>query len=181
MELIVTAALIALVAWGIVGYNRLIADANRIHAAWSDIDIQLKRRHDLIPRLAEAVKSYASYEHETLEDITSLRHKSKLSQRISEVGEVESDLGAKVNQVMAVMEAYPDLKADKSFTSLQHNLTDVEDHIQYARRHYNGAVRVFNTRLGVFPDLFLARVFRFRAKEYFQLEEDEERETAKIL
>jgi LemA protein len=164
-----------------VVYSRFITEANRIKAAWSDIDVQLKRRHDLIPQLAGAVKTYASYERETLEEITGLRQQSERTERVPEVGNIESDLGAKVNQVMAAIEAYPDLKADESFASLQHKLTDIEDHIQYARRHYNGAVRIFNIRLAVFPDFFVARMFRFTPAEYFQLEEDEQRESASIL
>ena len=181
MDLIITIALIALVAWGIITYNRLIADLNRTKAAWSDIDVQLRRRHDLIPQLVEAVKAYASYERKTLEEITSLRQRSEVTDRVSQVGDIESELGTKVNQVMAVIEAYPDLKADDSFISLQHNLTDVEDHIQYARRYYNGAVRIFNTRLGVFPDLIVARMFRFTPTEFFQIEEDDQREAPRIL
>ncbi len=181
MDLIITIALIGLVAWGIIIYNRLIADANRIKAAWSDIDVQLKRRHDLIPQLVEAVKAYASYERKTLEEITGLRERSRHTERVSEVGEIESQLGGKVNHVMARIEAYPDLKADDSFISLQKNLTDVEDHIQYARRYYNGSVRIFNTRLGVFPDLLIARMFRFTPADFFQIEEDEQRAAPRIV
>lgn len=181
MDLIVTIILIVLIAWGIIVYNRLIMDLNRIKAAWSDIDIQLRRRHDLIPQLVEAVKAYASYERKTLEEITSLREQSKVTDRVSEVGDIESELEGKVNHVMARIEAYPDLKANDSFISLQHNLTDVEDHIQYARRYYNGAVRIFNTRLGVFPDLIVARIFRFNPAEFFQIEEDEQRAAPRIV
>lgn len=181
MDLIVTILLLALVTWGIIIYNRLIADANRIKAAWSDIDVQLRRRHDLIPQLVEAVKAYASYERKTLEEITSLRERSKVTDRVSEVGDIESELGGKVNRVMARIEAYPDLKADDSFISLQQNLTDVEDHIQYARRYYNGAVRIFNTRLDVFPDLIVARIFNFTPAEFFQIEEDEQRAAPRIV
>jgi LemA protein len=181
VDLIVTIALIALVAWGIVIYNRLITDLNRIKAAWSDIDVQLRRRHDLIPQLVEAVKAYASYERQTLEDITGLRERSTVTERVSEIGDIESELGVKVDHVMARIEAYPDLKADESFISLQHNLTDVEDHIQYSRRYYNGAVRIFNTRLGVFPDLIVARIFRFTPAEFFQIVEDEQRAAPSII
>ncbi len=181
MDLIVTILLLALVVWGIIIYNRLIADANRIKAAWSDIDVQLKRRHDLIPQLVEAVKAYASYERKTLEEITSLRERSVSTEQISKIGDIESELGGKVTHVMARIEAYPDLKADDSFLSLQKNLTDVEDHIQYARRYYNGAVRIFNTRLGVFPDLFVARMFRFVPAEFFQIEEDSHRAAPRIV
>lgn len=181
MDLIITISLIALVAWGIIIYNQLIAGLNRTKAAWSDIDVQLRRRHDLIPQLVEAVKAYASYERKMLEEITSLREKSKLTERVSEIGQIESELGGKVNHVMARIEAYPELKADDSFLSLQQNLTDVEDHIQYARRYFNGAVRIFNTRLDVFPDLIVARIFGFTPEEFFQIEEDSHRAVPRIV
>ncbi|MDX1514279.1 MAG: LemA family protein [Gammaproteobacteria bacterium] len=170
----------ALLVWGIVIYNRLITDRNRIRAAWSDIDVQLRRRHDLIPQLVELVKSYANYERKTLEDITTLRTRSEAADRVAEIGDIESELGGKVTQVMARVEDYPDLKANESFLSLQENLTDVEDHIQYARRYYNGAVRIFNTRIGVFPELIIARMFNFTAADFFQIEEESQRAAPRV-
>lgn len=172
--------IIALLVWGVVIYNRLIADRNRIRAAWSDIDVQLKRRHDLIPQLVEMVKSYSAYERKTLEDITALRDRSEAAGRIAEIGDIESELGGKVTEVIARVEDYPDLKASESFLSLQENLTDVEDHIQYARRYYNGAVRIFNTRIGVFPQLIVARMFDFTPADFFQIEEESQRAAPRI-
>ena len=171
---------VALLIWGIVIYNRLIADRNRIRAAWSDIDVQLKRRHDLIPQLVELVKSYSKYERKTLEDITALRTRSEAANRVTEIGDIESELGGKVTEVIALVEGYPDLKASESFLSLQDNLTDVEDHIQYARRYYNGAVRILNTRVDVFPQLIVARMFNFTPEEFFQIEEDSQRAAPRI-
>lgn len=181
MGLIVAILLIGLVGWAVVVYKRLVADLNRIKAAWSDIDVQLRRRHDLIPHLVQAGKAHASYERETLEEITSLREQSKVTERVSEVGEIEAELGGKVNYVMARIEAYADLKTDNSFLSLQQNLTNVEDHIQYARRYYNGAVRMFNTRLRVIPDGIIARLFHLQPAEFFQIEEDQQRTAPSIL
>jgi LemA protein len=180
MELAVIVVFVAVAGWGIVIYNRLIADKNRIKAAWSDIDVQLKRRHDLIPQLVELVKSYTVYERETLEDITTLRTRSEAAGRVAEIGQIESELVGKVDRVVARVEAYPDLKANESFLSLQKNLTEVEDYIQYARRYYNGAVRIFNTRLGVFPQLIVARLFKFLPADFFQIEEDSQRAAPRI-
>ncbi len=180
MEFAITIILVVTVGWGILIYNRLITDKNRIKAAWSDIDVQLKRRHDLIPQLVELVKSYAAYERKTLEDITALRSKSEVTKRVEEIGQIESELVGKVELVVARAEAYPDLKANESFLSLQKNLTEVENYIQYARRYYNGAVRIFNTRLDVFPQLIVARLFKFLPEDFFQIEEDSQRAAPRI-
>ncbi len=180
MEFAITILLVVTVGWGILIYNRLITDKNRIKAAWSDIDVQLKRRHDLIPQLVELVKSYAAYERKTLEDITALRSKSEVTKRVEEIGQIESELVGKVELVVARAEAYPDLKANESFLSLQKNLSEVENYIQYARRYYNGAVRIFNTRLDVFPQLIVARLFKFLPEDFFQIEEDSQRAAPRI-
>lgn len=180
MTLAISIIVIALLLWGIHFYNRLIADRNRIRAAWSDIDVQLKRRHDLIPQLVELVKSYSNYERKTLEDITALRTRSESASRVAEIGKIESELGGKVVEVIARAEDYPDLKASESFLSLQKNLTDVEDHIQYARRYYNGAVRIINTRINVFPELIIARLFNFTPEDFFQIEEESQRAAPRI-
>ena len=180
MDIAAGIIVIALLLWGIVIYNRLIADKNRIRAAWSDIDVQLKRRHDLIPQLVELVKSYSNYERKTLEHITALRTRSEAAERVAEIGDIESELGSRVTEVVARVEDYPDLKASESFLSLQENLTDVEDHIQYARRYYNGAVRIFNTRINVFPELIVARLFDFTAEDFFQIEEENQRAAPRV-
>lgn len=180
MTLTASIIVVGLLVWGIIIYNRLVTDRNRIRAAWSDIDVQLKRRHDLIPQLVELVKSYSNYERKTLADITALRTRSEAADRVAEIGDIESELGGKVIEVMARVEDYPDLKASESFLSLQENLTDVEDHIQYARRYYNGAVRIFNTRIGVFPELIIARLFEFIPEDFFQIEEENQRSAPRI-
>lgn len=161
----------ALTLWGIVIYNLLVRDKNRVLAAWSDIDVQLKRRHDLIPKLVDAVRQYASYESATISAITELRNHSQSLTDVAEKGEVEIKLGDQLHRLIAIAEDYPDLKASSSFLDLQKNLSDVEEHIQYARRYYNGAVRNLNIRIDSFPDMFIARLFRFRPAQFFDYDE----------
>lgn len=160
----------ALFIWGIVIYNLFVRDRNRVLAAWSDIDVQLKRRHDLIPKLVEAVKQYAAYEQATLSTITELRVQAEQTSDVALLATTEARIGAGLHKLMALAEAYPDLKANTSFLDLQHQLTEVENHIQYARRYYNGAVRNLNTRIDSFPDTLIARAFRFRPADYFEME-----------
>ena len=169
--------LAAVLVWGVVIYNRLVGDKNRVLSAWSDIDVQLKRRHDLIPKLVDAVKHYAAYESATLTEVTQLRTRSEQAYSVSEIGGVESMLAGRVRHLVALAEAYPDLKADDAFLALQKDLTDVENTIQYARRYYNGAVRMLNTRIDSFPDTLVARIFRFISADYFELDDAGERES----
>ena len=170
-------ALVAFLAWGVLIYNRLVGDKNRVLSAWSDIDVQLKRRHDLIPKLVDAVRHYAAYESATLTEVTELRTRSRQSDSIAEIGGVESQLAGRVRDLVALAEDYPDLKADDAFLTLQKDLTDVENTIQYARRYYNGAVRMLNTRIDSFPDTLVARMFRFIKADYFEIDDATERES----
>jgi LemA protein len=156
--------------WAIVIYNLLVRDKNRVLTAWSDIDVQLKRRHDLIPKLVEAVKHYADYESTMLTHITELRQQSETVADIARKGEVEQELAGTVNKLLAIAEDYPDLKASASYLDLQRNLTDVEQQLQYARRYYNGAVRNLNIRIESFPDMLVARLFGYRQAQFFQYE-----------
>jgi len=179
----VIAALILLAAilvWGIFIYNRLVGDRNRVLSAWSDIDVQLKRRHDLIPKLVDAVKGYAAYESAILTEVTELRARSEESGNVAEIGGVETQLAGRVRHLVALAEDYPDLKADDAFLALQKDLTDVENTIQYARRYYNGAVRMLNTRIDSFPDTLVARMFRFISADYFELDDATERESSAV-
>ena len=161
----------ALLVWIAVIYNRLVSAKNTVMAAWSDIEVQLKRRHDIIPKLVEAVKQYASYENATITAVTTLRTESQKLQNVSKKQEVETELGKMIHQLVAIGENYPDLKANQSFLDLQYNLTEVEKNIQYARRYYNGAVRNLNVRIESFPDMLIARFFRFLPAEYFDFDE----------
>lgn len=156
--------------WAVVLYNRLVRLRHQVRAAWSDIDVQLKRRHDLIPKLVEAVRQYAAYEQATLQTVTELRSEARQAKGATRQGEAETALGAGVKKLMLLAEAYPELKANQNFMALQQQLTEVENHLQFARRYYNGAVRQLNTRIESVPDLLLARPFGFVAAEYFAKE-----------
>jgi LemA protein len=156
-------------------YNRLVRDRNTVRAAWSDIDVQLKRRRDLIPKLIEAVKQYAQYERATLTAVTELRTRAAGAARPGELGEIETALGRGLHRLIAIAENYPELKASANFGALQRDISEVEDHIQYARRYYNGAARNLNTRIDSFPDLVVARLFGYRLAEYFELGDPAER------
>jgi LemA protein len=133
--------------------------------------VQLKRRHDLIPKLVEAVKYYARYEQATLENVVALRNASEAANGVDQISLLESDLGRTVHQILALAEQYPDLKANRSFLELQRDITNVENDIQYARRFYNGAVKRLNVRIGSFPDMLVARLFGFRSANYFEIED----------
>ncbi|MFK7816421.1 MAG: LemA family protein [Gammaproteobacteria bacterium] len=152
-------------------YNKLVHDKNTSLAAWSDIDVQLKRRHDLIPKLIEAVKQYADYESSLLESVTTLRSQAKTIDEISKRENIERELQTKVHKLIALAENYPELKANQNFLELQKDISDVENDIQHSRRYYNGAVRNINTRIDSFPDLIVARFFKYKYHEYFQLDD----------
>ncbi len=167
IETLLLVLLFGLLIGGIIIFNRLVKARNRVKAAWSDIDVQLQRRHDLIPRLVEAVKAYAGYEKATLTAVTELRAQSERAPHLAEKARIEQEIETGLHRLIAVAEAYPDLKANQNFLELQKELTDVEDHLQYARRYYNGSVRTYNTRIESFPDLLVARPLRFRQREFF--------------
>jgi LemA protein len=162
--------LLPLLAWAIVIYNNLVSDKNRVLASWSDIDVQLKRRHDLIPKLIDAVKAYTHYEQSTLTNITRLRSLAAATETPEEREQLESGIGEQVRSLLLIAEAYPDLKAGEQYLDLLRQLSDVENQIQYARRYYNGAVRNLNVRIDSFPDLVVARAFGFRQAAFFKLE-----------
>jgi len=180
MESLVSIIILALLTWAIFIYNRLVRDRNRVLAAWSDIDVQLKRRYDLIPKLVEAVRQYAAYEQATLTAITELRSQAQHSESVSDRSRLESGLSKGLQHLIAVAEQYPQLKANQGFLGLQKNLTEVENQIQYARRYYNGTVRNLNTRIDTFPDLFIARPFGYRHASYFELESVAEQQSPEI-
>ena len=160
----------AALIWSIVIYNLLVRDRHRVAAAWSDIEVQLKRRHDLIPKLAEVVRQYAAYEQATMSAVTALRARGAMTSEAAERGAIEATLGTHIRDLLAVAEDYPDLKASGSFVDLQQNLSEVENHIQYARRYYNGAVKRLNVRIESVPDLLIARLFGFTPATYFDFD-----------
>jgi LemA protein len=154
-------------------YNGLVRDRNRVSAAWSDIDVQLQRRHDLIPQLVEAVDQYAKYERATIEAVTTLRHEAMKTGGVLALGKAEEALSAGVQRLLAIAEAYPDLKASENFLELQKELVETEDYLQFARRYYNGSVRELNTRIETVPSNIVARMFGFEARDFFQKSSDE--------
>ena len=157
--------------YGIVIYNRLVRDRQLTRSGWSDIGVQLKRRHDLIPKLVDAVRQYASFEQNTLEQVTALRSQAAVFQSAAGQSPLESHISRGLISIFALQEAYPDLKANQSFLQLQSDISTVEIDIQFARRYYNGAVRNLNTRIESFPDLLLAGLFGFTPAEYFEFED----------
>lgn len=173
IELTVVIALV--LAAGIWIYNHLVRGRNQVRAAWSDIDVQLKRRHELVPRLVSCVKAYADYEKATLLAVTELRKQSIETSRLPQKAVIEDAMQAGLHKLIVVAEDYPELKADQNFRQLQSELTDTEDQIQYARRFYNGAVKQFNTRVQSFPHLLLAGPLGFVAAEFFEIEDGDSR------
>ena len=161
-------------------YNLLIKDRNQVLAAWSDIDVQLKRRHDLIPQLVTAVRAYSDHEKATMLAVTELRSKSETAEHLPEKARIENEIEAAVTRLALVAEAYPDLKADENFRQLSENLSDVEDHIQYARRYYNGSVRILNTHIQSFPHILVAKPFSFRPAEYFEVDDTLQRSSPTV-
>jgi LemA protein len=157
--------------WMVVIYNRLVRDRQRVRTAWSDIDVQLKRRYDLIPKLVAAVEQYARYEQSTLQTLVALRSQTGQVDDVVTKGALEGRIGQGLRSLIALAEAYPDIKADRSFLQLQTELSEVENQIQYARRYYNGAVRNLNTRIETFPDLLIAGLCRYRSQPFFELDE----------
>ncbi|HPN78117.1 MAG TPA: LemA family protein [Dokdonella sp.] len=161
-------AVAAVLVLGIWMFNRLVADRNQMRAAWSDIDVQLMRRHDLTPQLVTAVKAYAAHERSALETVTELRARTQAAAGLADRARLEDQLGAQIERLLALQESYPDLKASENFMQLQRDLVAIEDHLQYARRYYNGAVRQLNTRIEHFPDLIVARLAGFQRGEFFE-------------
>lgn len=181
MIYLIAVAVLIPVVWGVVVYNRLVRDNNRVKTAWSDIDVQLKRRYDLVPKLVVAVEQYARYEQSTLETIIEIRSRAGQIEKVDEKASIEALLGGGLRKLMALVEDYPELKADQSFLQLQNDLTDIENHIQYARRYYNGAVRNLNTRIASFPDLVVARALGFQPQPFFELDTPEESRSPEIF
>ena len=163
----------ALIATGAILYNRLIRGRNRVDTAWSDIDVQLQRRHDLIPNLVKAVDQYANYERATLEAVTELRDRAKQATDIKERGDVEEALSNGVQKLIALAESYPDLKANENFLNLQGELAETENYLQFARRYYNGSVRDYNTMTETVPSNVVASTFDFESRSFFQKSSDD--------
>ena len=173
MTTIVLAAIGLCAIAGVILYNKLIRGRNRVSTAWSDIDVQLQRRHDLIPRLVTAVKKYADYERATLEAVTALRNEAMQVADVRAKGDIEEKLSAGVARIIALAENYPDLKANENFLQLQSELVETENYLQFARRYYNGSVRDYNTMTETVPSNFIAGWFNFEQREFFQKTSDD--------
>lgn len=172
---LVLLVLAALAVFFVLTYNALTQLRLLVANAWSDIDVQLKRRHDLVPALVAVVKGHAGYERGTVEAVVDARGRALAASGPAALGPAEGALGGAVRQVLAVAEAYPDLKAGEGFLSLQESLTMIEDHVQDARRYYNAVVRDFNTKQQQFPSSLVARMMALQPAEYFMLDDASER------
>lgn len=177
---VIIGVIAVIVLWIIFTFNRLITLKNRVKEAWADIEVQLKRRYDLIPNLMETVKGYAAHERNVLENVTKARVIAMGAKTAKERGEAENMLSSALKSLFAVAENYPDLKASQNFLELQRELRDTEDKIQAARRFYNANVMALNTKIEVFPANIIAKIFRFRQAEFFELEEPEAKKPVKI-
>jgi len=177
---IILAIVIILIAWIILIYNKLVSLRNRGQEAWSDIDVQLKRRYDLIPNLVETVKGYASHEKELLEKVTQARAAAMGAQTVKERSQAENALSATLKSLFAVSENYPQLKAATNFLELQRELTDTEDKIQAARRFYNSNARDLNIKIESFPSNLIASLFGFTKMDFFEIEEPKAKEPVKV-
>lgn len=169
---IVLVVIVAFVLYLIFKYNGFIGLKNRASEAWSDIDVQLKRRYDLIPNLVNTVKGYATHESTAFEKVTEARSKAMQGGSIAEKSKAEGELSGTLKSLFAISEAYPDLKANTNFMELQRELSDTENKIMASRRFYNGNVRDFNTGVQTFPGNVIAGMFKFTALEFFELEQD---------
>ena len=160
-----------LVLWVVYGYNRLVRNRVRVDNAWSQIDVQLKRRYDLIPNLVEAVKGYAAHEREVFDDVTRMRSQAQAAGSVQSQADAENGLTRAINRLIAVAERYPELKASQNFLALQEELTGTESKIAFSRQFYNDTVGSYNTLIQSFPSRIVAGVGRFEPKEFFEIEE----------
>jgi len=176
---VIFALLLVSIIWAIAIYNSLVAGRELVNEGWSSIDVQLKRRFNLIKNLVTVVKQYASHEAETLENLTNARSEA-YTDDVSERASAEAQIGSALVNMLAVTEAYPDLKADGNFRDLQQELSQLEDAIQRSRRYYNGTVRDYNTLVGSFPHLIIANMYLFREAAFFEIEDEDERKLPEI-
>lgn len=177
---ILCAALALPALWAVLAFNALVRARNLAREGWSGIDVQLRRRHDLVPNLVQSVRAYAAHERDALDRVTRWRAKGQASEGPAQTARAEGELTRALGRLIAVAEAYPDLKADANFRQLSEQLAEVEDELQMARRYYNGAVRQLNIRVQSFPSNLVARAFGFAAEDYFEIADAAEREAPKV-
>jgi LemA protein len=172
--------IVGVLLWVAGAYNGLVRLRNQLENAWAQIDVQLKRRHDLIPNLVETVKGYAKHERETFERVTQARNMAISAKTVGERAEAENVLTGALKSLFAVAEAYPELKANQNFLALQEELTSTENKISFSRQFYNDSVVTYNTRIEVFPTNFIATMFNFGRRDFFEAKAEEEREAPKV-
>jgi LemA protein len=179
--LIIVIAVLVLLIFLVIGiYNTLIRLRNQVDNAWSQIDVQLKRRHDLIPNLVETAKGYMQHERGTFEAVTQARSRAMGAKTVAEAGKAEGALGEALSKFMLVVENYPDLKANQNFLAVQEELTSTENKISFARQSYNDQVLFFNNKIQMFPSNIVANMFNFSKRDFFELEVAAEREAPKV-
>jgi LemA protein len=180
-SLIVLLIVVGIVAFVVAGsYNSLVRSRNETRNAWSQIDVQLKRRHNLIPNLVETVKGYAGHEKETLENVTAARSQAAGASGVAEQAQAESGLTAALGRLMVVVEQYPDLKANTNFLGLQEELTATENRIGFSRQHYNDSVLQYNNTIQSVPSNIVAGLFQFSAAEFFEIVDEQTRQVPKV-
>jgi LemA protein len=177
---ILVAAVALVVSFAVAIYNRLVGLRQRSEASWSDIDVQLKRRTDLVPNLVETVKGYAAHERQTLEQVMRARGAAVAAATPEARAQAENQLTGALRQLFALAEAYPELKANQNFQALHHSLNEIEAAVQDARRYYNAVVRDLNTAIESFPSNMIASFFRFARRAYFELERPEDRQVPRV-
>ena len=181
IPLIVIGVIVVLIILFVIGmYNSLVRLRNQVDNAWSQIDVQLKRRHDLIPNLVETAKGYMHHERETFEAITNARSRAMGANTVADAAKAETALSGALSNFMLVVENYPDLKANQNFLSLQETLTSTENKIAFARQGYNDQVLFFNNKTQVFPSSIIANSFNFTKRDFFEIEDAAEREVPKV-
>ncbi len=176
--LLVAVFVVAVLVIGI--FNALVRLRNQVKNAWSQIDVQLKRRHDLIPNLVDTVKGYMKHERETLENITNARSRAMKAETVGDKARAESELNGAIGRFYVVVENYPDLKANQNFLALQEELTSTENKISYARQAYNDQVLFYNNKIEMFPSSIIAGMFNFRQAEFFEIEDQRDREVPRV-
>jgi len=181
VALIIAAVILGILVISIIGiYNSLVRLRNQVDNSWSQIDVQLKRRHDLIPNLVETAKGYMKHERETFEEITKARSQAMGARNVTEASKAEGALGEALSKFLLVVENYPDLKANQNFLALQEELTSTENKISFARQSYNDQVLFFNNKTQMFPSNIIASTFSFTKRDFFELEAPAEREVPKV-
>ncbi|MBN1478226.1 LemA family protein [Candidatus Sumerlaeota bacterium] len=178
--IVVAAVVFLLILWVVAVFNGLVRLKNRVENAWSQIDVQLKRRYDLIPNLLETVKGYLKHERETLENVTKARQQAIDAKGVADQAQAENFLSQTLRSLFAVTEAYPDLKADQNMARLQEELRSTENKIAFSRQHYNDEALQLNNRVQMFPGNIVAGMFGFKEREFFEVELEQEREAPKV-